>query len=43
MRIVSFILNAGAIAAILRHLRGLGRDPRALPEPLAAAGGPSPP
>jgi hypothetical protein len=32
MRIVSFILNTNVIAAILRHLRRKGRDPRALPE-----------
>jgi hypothetical protein len=32
MRIVSFIVDPDVIAAILRHLRGKGRDPRALPE-----------
>jgi hypothetical protein len=43
MRIIAFILNPNVIAAILRHLRALGRDPRALPEHAAAVAGRGPP
>ena len=43
MRIIAFILDADVIAAILRHLRCKGRDPRALPEDSSPAAGRSPP
>jgi hypothetical protein len=44
MRIVAFILAPDAIAAILRHLRRSGRDPRrALPEHAATRAPPAPP
>ena len=43
MKILAFILDPEVIAAILRHLRRTGREPRALPEHGLATAGRHPP
>jgi hypothetical protein len=43
MKVIAFILDPAVIAAILRHLRRSGHDPRALPEHGTACAGRAPP
>ena len=43
LKVLAFVLDPDVIAAILRHLRKSGRDPRALPEHGVACAGRAPP